>query len=1081
MFDPATADLLRSAPGVPELDPDDLPNILTLRYAELASIRLRGVEARSDYEEGGWSLERIADTYELAVSLQSKGQARAAAAFVAGTAQQILARRQTAINAEEDLPPNIDRDRVDPSLTAAVLFLASEQYADASEAAGNIQIDRISQTYEAKVLSEHITNLAKGRLNRILKKGESWRQDQQTSNDDLEGKALAVLLEALSTGIEMLAAKMLRVAPPKSTARRFDSPKHAFNKVRTLSSSYTVHIADAPEKLIVSYAGPYHLASLLLSVEGSINDAALLNIPAPSGSDPKFWEKWLKFRANKFPYVWRNHRQAINRQFYQTGISSVVILPTGAGKTTVSSLKIAGVLARGKKVVFLAPTHALVDQLTEDLQEMFPNKLVGSVVSSDFDLLMQQNAVFQDIEVMTPERCLAMLSFAPDAFGEVGLLVFDECHLLGQETGKVRRALDAMLCVLGFNHVAPDADLLFLSAMINNGAELAQWLEELTGRTAVPIDLLWKPSRQARGVIIYDEKQLSYAKSRATKIQVAENRKKGRFAKALRAPAQRYLLATPYAIWGLEHNWLWREEDEVQCSITKLLDDSIELSGSFRYGKIDLSPNANKVAIKLAAAAASRDLKTIVFVNTKRDAIFVANKISNLFTHDVSIGPGEQERWDALRFELGDLRHSLLSNSSFAVPHNSAMLRLERDIAERKFKQPDGARVIVATSTLAQGLNLPAQLAILAGDKRVDTVAGGRIELEAHEILNAAARAGRAGHLANGLVLLIPEPIVSFTDQDNVNLETIKKLQAILPEDDHCVSVSDPIEKVLDLLMQENADDPDVRYIINRMATLRGMDDSDGSAVLFDLRKSLGAFAARRRDEESKFTDKVRKLKRAIEMEGTDGLDLNIAVFSSQSGLPAKLLIDLKQRIIDHTGSLPITVIEWIKWMITWLQQDEYAKKALFGDIYKSILAACGKERTAHLINEDLDQLRKALIAWVDGLPLCEIERILGGLPHENDFGKRTCPRARELATTIVPRAVSFAMGLIAHIVAHVDPFEQQSNLDRQLIECLSTMVRRGFNRTEMLSFAFGEKRLLGRVQTHEAWKQHLDSAIDDQ
>lgn len=1079
MFDPDTAGLLRSAPDVPGLDPDDLPTILTRHYAELASMRIRGDKARSVYEEDGWSLERIADTYELVVSLQSEGEARAAAAFVAGTARQILARRQTLIGSEEDLPPNIDRDRVDPSLTAAVLFLASEQYADASEAAGNIQIDRAGQTYEAIVLSEHITNLAKGRLNRILQIAEFWRLHQQTSNDDLEGKALSALLEALSAGIEILAARMLHVNPPESTARRFDSPKHAFSKVLALSSSKGFQIAEGPENLTVSYAGPYHLASLLLSVEGSINDAALLNVPAPSGSDSKFWEKWLKFRAKKFPYVWRNHRQAIEKRFHQTGVSSVVILPTGAGKTTISSLKIAGVLARRKKVAFLAPTHALVDQLTEDLQEMFPNKLVGSVVSSDFDLLMQQDAVFQDIEVMTPERCLAMLSFAPDAFGEVGLLVFDECHLLSQETGKIRRALDAMLCVLGFNYVAPEADFLFLSAMINNGKELAQWLEELTGRTAVPVDLLWKPSRQARGVIIYDKKQLNSAKSRAFRVQIKEDIKNMKVAKGLRTRAESQLLATPYAIWGLKHNWLSREERRVQCTITKLLDDSIELSGTIRYGEIDLSPNANWVAIKLAAAAANRGLKTIVFVNTKRDTIFVANEVSKLLAHEVSMELIEQQRWDALRLELGDLRHSLLSDSRSAVPHNSAMLRLERDIAERKFNHPDGAQVIVATSTLAQGLNLPAQFAILAGDKRMDTVVGRRVELEAHEILNAAARAGRAGHLANGLALLVPEPIISF-EKNGISGNTIKKLQAILPEDDHCVSVADPIEIILDRLMQGYLDDSDVRYVVNRMAVLKGMDDSSRTTFIFDLQRSLGAFTAKLRSRESEFADKVGVLKQAISREEADGLDRSIAVFSSQSGLSPKLLIDLKQRITDQAGSLPTTVTGWVKWMITWLQQDEYAKKALLGEVYKNVLAACGKEMTANLTSEELDQLREALIAWVSGSPLCEIERILGGIPDENKFGKRTCPRARELATTIVPRAVSFAIGLIAHIVEHVDPFEQQSSLDRQLVGCLSTMVRKGFNQMGMLSFASSKKELVSRVQIHEAWKQGFDNTADD-
>src|SRR5262245_65103275 len=124
---------------------------------------------------------------------------------------------------------------------------------------------------------------------------------------------------------------------------------------------------------------------------------------------------------------------------------------------------------------------------------MFPKDILGAVVSGDFDLLMLSDTTLKEIEVMTPERCLAMLSFAPEVFAEVGLLVFDECHLLSPQSGKIRRALDSMLCVLTFNQIVPKADFLFLSAMLKNGGEFAQWISELTGRDCVYVDLLWKP------------------------------------------------------------------------------------------------------------------------------------------------------------------------------------------------------------------------------------------------------------------------------------------------------------------------------------------------------------------------------------------------------------------------------------------------------------------------------------------------------------------------------------------------------------------------------------------------------------
>lgn len=419
MFDAETARILRSAPAMPGLDPENLPAILTRHYAELASIRLRGVTDDRPDEAEAWSLERIADTYELAVSIQSSSEARAAAAFVAATAQQILARKQANVVSDDaDLPANIDRDRLDPSLAAVVLFLAAEQYADANEAATFIRPDRERQSYEATILSEHVFDLATGRLNSILKRAQRWRRP--LAHSVLEERALAALLETLCAGIEILAAQMLRVEIPAQTGIRFESPQQAFKKVHDLSAATrALDGSVSASELHISFPGPHHLASLLLGSSDSLLTASLFNTPSPQGSDQATWVKWLRFRAEKFPYVWPNHRKAIAQKFYETGVSAVVVLPTGAGKTTVSSLKIAGALARGKKVAFLAPTHALVEQLTEDLQEMFPADVLGSTVSNDFDLLMQDDATFQDIEVMTPERCLAMLSFAPEAFQDV--------------------------------------------------------------------------------------------------------------------------------------------------------------------------------------------------------------------------------------------------------------------------------------------------------------------------------------------------------------------------------------------------------------------------------------------------------------------------------------------------------------------------------------------------------------------------------------------------------------------------------------------------------------------------------------
>lgn len=1065
MFDAQTAALLRSAPELPGLNPQDLPALLTFHYSNLASYRLGGIDTAGN-DGGEWPLQRIADTYELTAVLQAEPQTARAAAFVAATAQQILARLEQEEPQAKDVMPNIDRDRLDPALSAILLFILSEQLADANEATAAIRPNVEGQLYEATILTEHVADLGKGRLYDILERSERWRRPRMF--DSLEERALAALMETIATGIELFAASFLREPVPHVIVGRYESSKLAFERVIALSAGKQP-FTSTYEPIDIVYSGPHHLATLLRAATDGILSASLMNIPPPEGANENEWSAWLRYRSKKFPYMWPNHRQAIQRGFHQTGVSGVVVLPTGAGKTTVSSLKIAGVLARGKKVVFLAPTHALVEQLTEDLQEMFPKDLLGSVVSSDFDLLLQEDAIFQDVEVMTPERCLAMLSFAQEAFKDVGLLVFDECHLLSPESGKIRRALDGMLCVLGFNHVAPEADILFLSAMVKNGSELAGWLTGLTGRKAVDVDLIWKPSRQARGVVIYDSAELEAAKANALAEQVQEDQKAGKAAKGLRRAAKEALLAQPHAIWGLQHNWL--SGQQAICSTTPLLRNQVKLAGNLESGPaVRLTPNANSVAAQIASVAASKDLKTIVFVNTKNDAVKVAGEISELLNEVIE--PTEQEalRWSALELELGGLQHSLLPGPAAAVPHNSAMLRLERDLAERMFKRSNGAKVIVATPTLAQGLNLPAHFAILAGDKRA-SANGGRESLEAHEILNAAARAGRAGHLANGLVLLVPEPIIKFDQTKSLSYNTVQKLKAVLPEDDHCVTISDPLQTVLDRVNVGETSDPQVRYTINRFANLPANNPEIIPDRLFDLKKSLAAHIAQKKEEVGTFEAKLAIFSKAVEEHHAGGLDETTAILASQSGLSSEIVLRLKERINAAKGTLPKDISAWITWTTEWLIDDKEACNELLGDTKAGILAAAGRTKAEALDEALLLHILPGILSWIAGAPLSKIEEILGGEPTSLAPTQKTCPRARSLVSAVIPRGYSFVLGLVAHAVKQLDPFDDQENLDQQVVEVMSTALRLGFDTAEKLFFARENKDALGRVQAHLLWE----------
>jgi len=184
-------------------------------------------------------------------------------------------------------------------------------------------------------------------------------------------------------------------------------------------------------------------------VEG-VQASMLVRLPAPLGANNNAWNEWTKTQARSRPFLWVNHLKAISTGYLDRGQSMVMTSPTGSGKTTLSILKIAATLCAGESVVYLAPTHALVDQVEADLSGHIGDIEPVSVEDTALEELGEKLPLFS---VMTPERCLALLGFSPDLFAKVGLMVFDEFHLIGADdpsrTHKINaRAIDAMLALI---------------------------------------------------------------------------------------------------------------------------------------------------------------------------------------------------------------------------------------------------------------------------------------------------------------------------------------------------------------------------------------------------------------------------------------------------------------------------------------------------------------------------------------------------------------------------------------------------------------------------------------------------------
>jgi hypothetical protein len=184
------------------------------------------------------------------------------------------------------------------------------------------------------------------------------------------------------------------------------------------------------------------------------------------------------------------------------------------------------------------------------------------------------------------------------------------------------------------------------------------------------------------------------------------------------------------------------------------------------------------------------------------------------------------------------------------------------------------------------------------------------------------------------------------------------------------------------------------------------------------------------------------------------------------------LLLALRKRIADGAGSLPITVEGWLIWTVDWLSEDENARTSLLYDVKRSVLGACGAKKDGEITAEELILILPGLPAWIRGRPLSFIEKELGGEPDGSSLPKQVCPRARELVGSVIPRGFSFVMGLVSHVIEQADPFDTQKDLARQLIECLGTAVRRGYDTPEKVLFAGDHPAVLCRVRMHELWAQ---------
>ena len=315
-------------------------------------------------------------------------------------------------------------------------------------------------------------------------------------------------------------------------------------------------------------------------------------------------------------------------------------------------------------------------------------------------------------------------------------------------------------------------------------------------------------------------------------------------------------------------------------------------------------------------------------------------------------------------------------------------------------------------------------------------------------MLNAAARAGRAGYLANGLVLLIPEEVLVFEPDAALEWNVVTKLRSILPQDDRCIEVADPLTAALDKITSGAALDADTEYALNRFATTVAPEGSaEQAATHIDLSRSFGAFITSEKSATIEFEAKIASLKSRLADHHQSVSDAAFIELAAQSGASPELLQKLHSHIQSHSDSIPKTIPELLAWILDWVSTDEQAMTDLLGRQTRQIRQAIGLAAEGELTPDTVKALLPGVLAWINGAPLKEIELCLGG-----DIEKKPqCPRGRALISNVIPQALSYVVSLAAHLLKDMNA---SNAIPVAVLDSLSTAIRRGYDTPEKLAFA---------------------------
>ncbi len=533
----------------------------------------------------------------------------------------------------------------------------------------------------------------------------------------------------------------------------------------------------------------------------------------------------------------------------------------------------------------------------------------------------------------------------------------------------------------------------------------------------------------------------------------------------LPASRRRVQFEAPLAmIANLQGAWASTEPADYHVVHSSLETQLALARGSDETYEIEWSGYVNRTVSRIVQLLGERGHRVMAFLpRSRHDSFSVAESLPGFASNDrVSLSAEVRALLDLSRYELGvDSALSELLARGVAV-HTSAMIREEQRACELAFAG-HSARALLATGTLAQGLNLPATAVVIGGtrvgfDPQASAVV--RSERERLQLLNAVGRAGRPYTAPRSIAIVVPDrPVtigpdtapasirdrVDFLRHEDASTEVRSQLAGF---------VSQAVDDTLDMTLMSGAEQA-------AFAFLSFADNDLDSAEV--LRRTLAAHLAGSADQMERVASTLRSMGAAfLDAEGAPAW---VARASHRAGLgtpEAALLQNALRERLSFLGT-PRTIMGWKDVLLDALAAVPANRlgRITADHAYRSTLIAgvfaADEERRV----EGWRSLDATLTAWMAGSSLLEVAEAALGRDTRGS-GTRGARDPLPKAVGIVNEGFGFGLALAAGAAVALVSVGGEMDLEgpwqvdeeqRRALAALPVAVRLGANSLETLAW----------------------------